>query len=724
MILARRQLRLVHVQPRALPRASSAPRWTVRRPGRARRRRSSRRTSSSPPAPAVRRSSWSSSCAARACRRSASASATRRSSQAFGGEIGERATAAPRQDERRRARRPGRLPRAAAGIRGRALPLARRDARARRARGLGAQRRRRGDGRAPPRAADRGRAVPSRVRPDAARQRPAAELPRRDPARRSRGCSRARPDAGRGARRDGLDHERRGDAGADGRLPRRVALQGRDRARDRRLRGGDARARARGEAEARRPRRHRRHRRRQRAHAQHLDRRGARRSSRRRGCREARQPRGVVELRLRRRARGARLLARASARADRAVDRRARLRLPLRAHAPPGDAARGAGAARARDANGLQRARPADESRGRAGAGRRRLLRRARADDRATCSRSSARGAPSSSTARAGSTSSRRPARTSSPRSCDGQVVERTIDPLELGIAALRSGGASRRHARGERGDDPPRLRRRRRRRAATRSCSTPPARSPRPGTPTTCARGSSWRGRRSRAAQRRSGSTRSLACLAGRMGRFSDALRAPGLGVIAEIKRRSPSAGDLRPRADPVELTVAFERAGAAAVSILVDERFGGSLADLKSARAASPDVPLLAKGFFTEELQLLQMKLAGADARSPAPPRPRRRARAAALLGYATELELDTLVEAHDAAELAARRRARRGGDRDQRARPVDLRGRPARAARARRAGAARPDRSSRSRASSRARKVPRPSSRAPTRCSWEAR
>ena len=90
----------------------------------------------------------------------------------------------------------------------------------------------------------------------------------------------------------------------------------------------------------------------------------------------------VVELRLGGRARGARLHARASARADRAVDRRARLRLPLRAGAPPRDATRGAGAARARDANGLQRARAADESGRRASAGRRRLLARARADDR------------------------------------------------------------------------------------------------------------------------------------------------------------------------------------------------------------------------------------------------------------------------------------------------------------------------------------------------------
>ena len=82
-------------------------------------------------------------------------------------------------------------------------------------------------------------------------------------------------------------------------------------------------------------------------------------------------------------------------------------------------------------------------------------------------------------------------------------------------------------------------------------------------------------------------------------MGRFADALRAPGLAGIAEIKRRSPSAGPLRPGADVAGLARDFERAGAAAISVLVDERFDGSLADLRTARAATR-LPLLAKGFF----------------------------------------------------------------------------------------------------------------------------
>src|SRR5207244_1915459 len=100
-----------------------------------------------------------------------------------------------------------------------------------------------------------------------------------------------------------------------------------------------------------------------------------------------------------------------------------------------------------------------------------------------------------------------------------------------------------------------------------------------------------------------------------GLMGRFLAALSGQGLAAIAEIKRRSPSAGDLRPGAEPAELAPAFERAGAAAVSVLVDERFAGSLEDLRAARA-SAGVPLLGKGFFRREEDLDTLKDAGADA------------------------------------------------------------------------------------------------------------
>jgi indole-3-glycerol phosphate synthase/phosphoribosylanthranilate isomerase len=135
-------------------------------------------------------------------------------------------------------------------------------------------------------------------------------------------------------------------------------------------------------------------------------------------------------------------------------------------------------------------------------------------------------------------------------------------------------------------------------------------------------------------------------------MGRFHDALAAPGLGTIAEVKRRSPSAGDLRPDADPARLAAQFTSAGAAAISILVDERFGGSLDDLRAARGATA-APLLAKGFFTEELDLLKAKVAGADAVLILL-RDVDDLRAAALISYARELGLEALVEAHDGNEL----------------------------------------------------------------------
>jgi indole-3-glycerol phosphate synthase/phosphoribosylanthranilate isomerase len=135
-------------------------------------------------------------------------------------------------------------------------------------------------------------------------------------------------------------------------------------------------------------------------------------------------------------------------------------------------------------------------------------------------------------------------------------------------------------------------------------------------------------------------------------MGRFRDALSGPGLAGIAEVKRRSPSAGDLRPGADPAQLTAGFELAGAAAVSILVDEQFAGSIDDLRAARS-STRLPLLAKGFFREESEFVELEEAGADAvlllLRDLDDRSTR-----ALLDTATRLGLDALVEAHDTAEL----------------------------------------------------------------------
>jgi indole-3-glycerol phosphate synthase/phosphoribosylanthranilate isomerase len=135
-------------------------------------------------------------------------------------------------------------------------------------------------------------------------------------------------------------------------------------------------------------------------------------------------------------------------------------------------------------------------------------------------------------------------------------------------------------------------------------------------------------------------------------MGRFADALSQPGLAAIAEVKRRSPSAGDLRPDADPGAIAAAYERAGAAAASILVDERFGGTWDDLRAARAAG-SLPLLAKGFFTREADLRTAREAGADAVLLLL-RDLEDDAAARLMAIASSLGLETLVEAHDAAEL----------------------------------------------------------------------
>jgi indole-3-glycerol phosphate synthase/phosphoribosylanthranilate isomerase len=133
-------------------------------------------------------------------------------------------------------------------------------------------------------------------------------------------------------------------------------------------------------------------------------------------------------------------------------------------------------------------------------------------------------------------------------------------------------------------------------------------------------------------------------------MSRFADALAQPGLRAIAEVKRRSPSAGDLRPDADPARLAAQFAAAGAAAVSVLVDERFAGTVDDLRAARA-STDAPLLGKGSTEEHVR--ELKEAGADAVLLIL-RDLDDETCARLLAYAHELGLDALVEAHDAEEL----------------------------------------------------------------------
>lgn len=128
----------------------------------------------------------------------------------------------------------------------------------------------------------------------------------------------------------------------------------------------------------------------------------------------------------------------------------------------------------------------------------------------------------------------------------------------------------------------------------------------------------------------------------------FGEALTRPGLSVIAEFKRRSPSAGEIRAGATPADIARAYEDAGAAALSVLTDEQhFGGSLDDLREARAAC-ELPVLQKDFTVDRYQLYEAALAGADAVLLIVAA-LDRDQLAALYDEARELDLDVVVEVH---------------------------------------------------------------------------
>ncbi|HEX2755202.1 MAG TPA: tryptophan synthase subunit beta [Candidatus Limnocylindrales bacterium] len=134
------------------------------------------------------------------------------------------------------------------------------------------------------------------------------------------------------------------------------------------------------------------------------------------------------------------------------------------------------------------------------------------------------------------------------------------------------------------------------------------------------------------------------------------DRLAAPGLHLIAEIKRSSPSAGEIAaPDEDIVARARAYEAGGASAISVLCEPHwFGGSVEDLRRVRAAV-SIPVLAKEFVVEEIQLPHLRAAGADLvlllAVLHPPR-----RLADLVERALEIGLEPLVEAHDEEELKA--------------------------------------------------------------------
>ncbi len=135
----------------------------------------------------------------------------------------------------------------------------------------------------------------------------------------------------------------------------------------------------------------------------------------------------------------------------------------------------------------------------------------------------------------------------------------------------------------------------------------------------------------------------------------FTDAIAGPGVSVIAEHKRRSPSAGLIRAGLALEDVVGAYERGGASAVSVLTEgPSFGGSLADLRAARTAA-ELPILRKDFIVERYQVLESFAAGADAillivavLSPG--------ELAALQREADACGLTALVEVHDRAELDA--------------------------------------------------------------------
>lgn len=127
---------------------------------------------------------------------------------------------------------------------------------------------------------------------------------------------------------------------------------------------------------------------------------------------------------------------------------------------------------------------------------------------------------------------------------------------------------------------------------------------------------------------------------------------RADGINVIAECKRRSPSRGVLRAAYDPVAIAAGYERAGAAAISVLTEPGFfDGSLEHLAAVRAAV-GLPLLRKDFIIDEYQLLEARAAGADAILLIVAALDDRT-LALLLQAARELHLAALVEVHDVAE-----------------------------------------------------------------------
>jgi indole-3-glycerol phosphate synthase len=138
----------------------------------------------------------------------------------------------------------------------------------------------------------------------------------------------------------------------------------------------------------------------------------------------------------------------------------------------------------------------------------------------------------------------------------------------------------------------------------------------------------------------------------------FLAALRGRRPAIIAEIKRASPSKGDILPGLDPAAVAREYAASGAAAISVLTDRHFKGSLEDLRAVRAAV-DLPLLRKDFIFDPYQLYQARAAGADSILLIAAM-LKEADLCALYAAARELGLQALVEVHNEDELRAAARA----------------------------------------------------------------
>jgi indole-3-glycerol phosphate synthase len=140
----------------------------------------------------------------------------------------------------------------------------------------------------------------------------------------------------------------------------------------------------------------------------------------------------------------------------------------------------------------------------------------------------------------------------------------------------------------------------------------------------------------------------------------FASSIRAtPHLAVIAEIKRKSPSKGDLNASLNPASLALQYQRGGASCLSVLTDtNHFGGSTSDLQTARAAC-SVPVIRKDFTVDARDICDARIMGADcvlliAAVLTP------AELSSFLELCREVDIDALVEVHDEAELDVAMRA----------------------------------------------------------------